>query len=520
AHAGQALVRMGLICAIFAWSALFVGPDKARAEPTQLTYALYDDIKDWDPAVAFSLEVAVLANVYETLVRYDPEVEGQVVPALAESWSVSEDGLTWRFKLRDGVQFHDGSALTAQTVKKSLERTIELNRGASYIWSGVEAIDAPSDLVLTIRTRVPEPVDLIASAQYGAYIVSSDAADNETAWFSEGRAVGTGPYQLIRWDRNQQIVLERHTDYWGGTVDSDVDRVIYRIVREAATQAQMIRTGAADVITLTSVAALRGFERQEDIVVDLVPSWTNAQFLINTGKYPTDNRLFRQALLHAWDYENVATGVYDGAAEVARGIIPKTMWGHDPALKVPDFDLEEAKRLLEASGVPEKDWRLTASFIGTSVEYTNALLLYQLNLAKLGVRLTLKPGPWGKIWDEAKNPRTAPHLQSMTWWPTYPTPADWLVSLFRTEDAAIFNLSHYSNPAFDSLVDQGRALEVTDREGAIALYQQAQQLLIDDAVGIFYADIRSRLIYRRQISGIRPNPAYATIFIDDLVVEP
>jgi peptide/nickel transport system substrate-binding protein len=217
-------------------------------------------------------------------------------------------------------------------------------------------------------------------------------------------------------------------------------------VTENATQVQMLKSGEADFISLVPADSMASLNDDPDLEATLLPSWKNSQFLINVQKTPTDNLKFRQALAHAWDYRSVVDNVYAGSAEVARGIIPATMWGHKDDLATPGFDLEMAKRLVEESGVPEGERKITMAYIGTSEEYKNAALLFQENCRQIGVEVELKPGPWGTIWDAAKNLDTAPNLQSMTWWPTYPTPSDWLIGLFRTEENALFNLSHYSNP--------------------------------------------------------------------------
>lgn len=491
----------------------FAAAGTALAATNTVTYAHYGDIKDWDPAVAFSLEVPMLVNVYEPLLWYNPpEDDERFTPALAESWSKSEDGKSWTFNLRRGVKFHDGTDFNAAAAKASIERTMELKQGAYYIWSAVESIETPDDHTLVINTGEPAPIDLIASSQYGAYMYSPAAAEQGTDWFNQGNAAGTGPYHVRQWVQGQQVVLEKFDDYWGGWTDRNFDRVILKIVTENATQMQMLKSGEADFISLVPADSMESLNAEPDLEATLLPSWKNSQFLINVQKAPTDNLKFRQALTHAWDYESVVKNVYAGSAEVAAGVIPATMWGHNDDLATPEFDLEKAKQLVEESGVPKDQRKVTMAYIGTSEEYKNAALLFQENCRQIGVEVELKPGPWGTIWDAAKNLDTAPNLQSMTWWPTYPTPSDWLIGLFRTEENALFNLSHYANPEFDALVDKATTLEASDREEAIRLYGEAQQMLIDDATAIFYADIKSRVARRADIGGLRVNPAYNAVF--------
>ena len=485
----------------------------AMAQPAErpLVYAMYADIKDWDPAIAASTEVILLSNVYEPLVWYDPKAPNGLRPALATAWSVSKDGLEWRFTLREGVKFHDGEPFDAAAAKASIERTKKLGKGSAFIWDQVQSISTPDKHTLVIRTRQPAPVDLIASSQYAAYMVSPKAMAAGTEWFNQGNAAGTGPYQVRRWSRGQEVALERFDGYWGGWQPGQFKRVTLKLVQEASTQAQLIRSGEADIVTLPAADLVKALARDPKIAVLRGPSWRNTQFLINTQKAPTDNADFRRALAYAWDYKAVTEKIYEGGAAQAVGVVPSTMWGHDPALKMPRLDLQQARKYLEASGIPQAQWKISASYIGTSEEYKNSLLLFQANLEKIGVQLELRPGPWGKIWDDAKRSESAPHLISMTWWPSYGTPSDWLIGLFRSESPTVFNLSHYANPKYDALVNAGVAEEARDRRQAKLKYSQAQQLLIDDAAAIFVADLQGRVIHRKSVKGVTLNPAYDAV---------
>ena len=491
-------------------------PDESHLSNNTVVYASYSDVTDWDPASAFSLEILVLGNIYETLVRYDPNSSVNMIkPCLAENWSVSEDGLEWTFQLRKNVLFHDGSELTADSAKYSIERTIHKNKGGSYIWEPVQSIDVIDKYTLKISTKYPAPIDLIASSQYAAYIYSPATKKLGEDWFNQGKASGTGPYKLRQWNRNQQIVIEQNDDYWGEWGENQISRVIFKIVRESATQVQMILSGDADFVSLIPVDILEALNKHEDIQVSFIPSWKNSQFLINTEKEPTNNLYFRKALTHAWDYQSVVEDIYEDSAEVASGIIPMTMWGHS-SLEMPEFDLKLAKQYLEKSGVPSDKCSIEISYISTSAAYQYAAELFQNNLRKIGINAELKPGSWGTIWSDAKTEERCPNLISMTWWPTYPTPSDWLIGLFRTEQPTNFNLSKYTNLIYDKYIDEGVKYEATNRAEAINIYKKAQNLLIDDAVAIFYADLKERIIHRNEILNLQANPAYNTIFFYQL----
>lgn len=134
------------------------------------------DVVDWDPAIYYSAETRVLLNIYETLTFYNPET-GVAEPKLATSWSVSDDGLTWTFNLREGVKFHDGQDWNAAAAKANLDRTREMAKGAAYIWDSVAEISAPASHTLQITTTYPMPIDLVASSQYAATMASPAALD-------------------------------------------------------------------------------------------------------------------------------------------------------------------------------------------------------------------------------------------------------------------------------------------------------------------------------------------------------
>lgn len=496
---------MFLVCA---------GPASATQRDT-LVYANYTDIADWDPASAFSTESILLHNVYETLVRYVPDDSAagfRLEPVLAESWSVSADRLTWRFKLRDGVAFHDGTALTAEAARAALQRTIDLKKGAAYIWDSVRSITAEGPLDLVIETTNPQPIDLIASAQYGAFIYSPQSAQGGADWFRKGQDGGTGPYRVSKWKSGQFVLLDQHQDYWGGWRDGQFKRALIRITQEASTQSRLITTGKADFISLAAIPVVEKLRERDDVVVALAPSWKNSQFLLNTQKYPTSDANFRKAIVHAWDYNAVVEGIYQGAATVSKGVIPANMWGHDTKLASPALDLALARKHLAASAVPESERKIKITYISGSEAYASAALMLQANLEKIGIQAELFPGEWGRIWGQARNIDTAPNMISMTWWPTYPTPGDWLVGLFKTEASPLFNLSHYKNPAYDTLVADGLALSGVDKTAAIGKFQAAQRLLIEDAVAVFYADVFDRQIYRADLNVPAKNPAYDAVF--------
>ena len=164
------------------------------------------------------------------------------------------------------------------------------------------------------------------------------------------------------------------------------------------------------------------------------------------------------------------------------------MWGHGK-YELPKFDPAMALKLLKDSGVPKKDWKVSAMYIGSVGAYANTMELFQATAGEVGVQVELIPGDWGTIWGKAKKVETSANIQSMTWWPAYSTPQDWLWAQWRTEKKALFDLSFYSNPAFDKALDAAVAAEGVDLKASAANYVEAQDVLMKDTPAIFFADV-------------------------------
>ena len=486
---------------------------QASAAENTLNWPSRYSFKDWDPAATYSEETYVLGNIYETLTFY---VDGKVVPRLATSWGKSDNGATWTMQLRKGVKFHDGADLNAETVKKSVLWTKEQNRGASFLWGGLETVETPSSHTIIFKFKSPIALDLVASGQYGSYIISPGAIDKGHDWMQEGQGYGTGPYKFVKVEPGVQVVLEKFDDYWGGWEESQIDRAIIKNVAEGSTRIQMITSGEAD-ITAVPTDQVKTVDSVDGVSVTQGTSWRNSMFLFNVKKYPTDNAKFRQALTHLWDYDSVLNDIMFGVATAPVGPLPKSMWGHGK-YKLPNYDPAKAKQLLEESGVPKKDWKVSAMYIGSVGAYANTMELFQATAGEAGVEVELIPGDWGTIWGKAKKLETSANIQSMTWWPAYATPQDWLWAQWRSEKKALFNLSFYSNSDFDAALDGAVAAEGTDLKASAAKYIEAQDILMKDTPAIFFADVDRYYAHSDKINGMEKqfNPAYETLFIYDL----
>jgi len=387
-----------------------------------------------------------------------------------------------------------------------------MDEGANYLW-GKAVVEAPNDSTLVLTTKDPLPLDLVSSSQY-TMIYSAAAAAKGTEWFQKGNADGTGPYKVVQWVPNQQVVLEKNPDYWGGWKGGEPDRVIVRIVSEVSTQLQMLRSGEAQLgfstIPFDLVASLR---QDPKLKVDVFDSWQYLLAPIDVAKPPTDNLKFRQALTHIMDYETVAAQLFAGLASVSRSTTPMALPGA-MTYDMPKFDLGLAAKLLQESGVPKDKWRISwVVYSGLDV-IKNVALLFQANAAKVGVQVDIVQGDWGAVLSKQRQSETAANVLPYRNWPDYGTvqPA----SMFKTQKKVSFNLGYYSNEQVDTWIDEGTRLEAVDKKGSAEAWRKAYQKVIDDAAAMFIVDILHIVPHSANLQGVTMDPAYETVFFHDL----
>lgn len=497
-----------------------VGVAFAQGGDRVFTLASTSGFPDLDPATSFSGDAQVLANVYETLTRYIPARDGaesRVEPLLAERWETSPDGLSWTFHLRPGVTFHDGAELTADAVKKSIERTKTIGGGASFIWSQLTSIEAPDARTVVMKLSSVQPLDIIAASLYAAWIYSPNAMDKDNAWYNAGNDAGSGPYVIERYEPGQRAILARNGAYWGGRPEGSFDKVVFEVTEDAVLAQSRIENGDADWTMGLPYDNLAALQQNPELRVVVNPSFETLFGLYNTRRAPLDNAKVRQALSLAFPYNDVIAAGTAGLAVRAKGVVPFGIWGHDAEAPIPDTDLEKAAALLAEAGVAP-GLELTMTYATADPLEALAGELWKANLEQLGITLTLQPMAWEAQWQLAKaDPAAAQDIFVMVWWPTYVTPYDYLFSLFHSETPPNFNLGYYSNAEYDKKIDEAHTLSGTDRAAAEAAFIAAQRMVIEDAAAVFMLDKPNVHITRADIKGYVDNPAYGhVVFVNEI----
>ncbi len=499
---------------------IITGSAFAADTPTFAVYALNSEpLTNWDPAIEFSNGIHVHNNMYEQLLRYD-SIEEKIIPMLAESYTVSEDGLTWTFNLRAGVKFQNGDDFTAEDVKFSVERTMQLAAGASYIWSAVESINVVDPLTVEFKLAYKNPLDLVAATGYAAFIYSSKCVNEDNTWIDETPGCGTGPYMLRSAKWGDEVILQKFDGYWGGWQENSIDIVVFKKVSETATRRQMIETGEAAITVELPYTDVEVLKNNPEVVVSVNPSLQNLIGMFNTQKAPLDNVKLRQALAYAFPYQAVIDTVIGGYGQQSYGMVPAGLWGWSDQLPRYEYDLEKAKALLEEAGAGS-DLSLVLTYTAGNEAEKSTAELYKSELAKLGVNLDIRGMPWDSQWEMALgDPSQRQDILMMYWWPDLPSPYSFLYSTFHSEDEPLFNLAYYKNPEFDQLIDGGNEMTSSDIEAAKQMFIDAQKMLLDDAASIFMYDRQDIWVTYKTIQGFKFNPAYPTVvFFHELTVQ-
>jgi peptide/nickel transport system substrate-binding protein len=478
----------------------------------------------WDPATEYSDGIIAMNNVYETLTRYDSATR-TVEPLLATSWSDSANGLTWTFHLRHGVHFHTGRLMTAEAAKAALERTIKLGGGAAYVFSAVKTIDAPDTYTLVFHLIYPSPLPLEASADYSAYIYDTQAAGSGassaalTKWFNTPHDAGTGPYTLQTWNKGQEfeVILKAFPGYWGGWQGPHYKKVVFRVVTQDSTSAQLLRSGQVTFVEQIGPSVWKSFQGNPGIRTISSPSWQNLLAQLNAKALSLP---VRQAISYGIDYRGIIAAL-QGAAVPSSGLVPDGLFGHFTNLPNYTYDPAKATALLKQAGYGPggKPLNLTLTYTqGDSNEQVVATLI-KSSLAKMNINVSTQSLAWPTQWAKAKASNAASRQSIFLeyWWPDYADPYSWFSNLVLSQKTPYYNLSYYSNSTLDKQINKADALTATNPTAASQLYRTMQTELLHQAPLQALYNVNYQYAIRTSATGFKSNPAYpGVVFVYNL----
>ncbi len=423
----------------------------------------------------------VVRHVYETLLWYDSK--GNLVPALAERWEVSSDGLVYTFYLRKEVKFHDGSKFNASVVKANVERWINPKVRVPFRAQlgpviGAEVID---EYTVKIRLESPYAPFLRSLASY-LFIASAETLKKfGNATITE--AIGSGPYKFVSWEKGKKVVLERNDDYWGEK--PYIKRIEWVIIPEVSTRVAALLAGDVDFAYNLSPADLERVKADNRFVV-VTPVSNRVIFIAIIPKGPFADPKVRQALNYAVDKNAIINNVLYGLGIPADAPLPPHFFGHH-SIKPYEYDPAKAKKLLEEAGFPFEKEFVFLHPTGRYLQDKQVAEAVQAYLAQVGVKVRLWTMDWPSFVAEVTKPldQKTFDLLLVGWGPLVADAHFTLHAQFHSNQAPPkgLALAHYINPEVDKLLEQ--AMKELDESKRSELYKKAIEIIWQDSPWIF-----------------------------------
>ncbi len=498
---------------------LWAVPVLAQKKTTLVIGLDISDGRNYDTARSADLTPPLThGGVYETLLTLDADDLVNVKPSLATAWVLVNDGKAWRFTLRAGVKFWDGGAMTAEDVKFSLDRLVNIkDQPASYA-ANMGAVTIVDPMTVEIAMKNPaEPLLLdltapsfaiyskkMAVAQGAVSEPGANESDKATNWLN-GNSAGTGPYHMVRWERNAGIEMRRNPNWWGGA--AAFERVVIRHIADGGAQLLSVRKGDIDIAMNLSAEQLDSLAGNADTKVIEGASTDTLYFMMTSD--PAINpmlakREVRQAVAAALDYDGMIKALVGGFADRPPAFLPAGIAGTTLA-QTKDFgfreNLAKAKEWLAAAGVPQGfEFELTyptSAYFSTS--YALMAQKMQSDLARVGIKATLRPMDnvnWRSQFNGGKLQATV-----AAWNSPSPNPYLWTGASVQR----VAGRMHWTVPAeVKALVAAGAA----ENDGAkqAAIHEKFARIIVDNANYVTLMQPIYRVAVYKNIAGVQLTP--------------
>ncbi len=501
---------MTLACAILV-VAILSGCGKARdANDAGTVNFLMESMPiSLDPRIGTDAQSQHLDGlIFDSLVSHDARMN--IVPDLAATWD-TPDPLTYVFHLRRGVKFHDGRAFTSADVKFTFESVLSgavasPKRGSFLL---IQSIDAPDDATVVFHLREAS-ASFLWNMDREAFGIVPAGSGKEIA----RNPIGTGPFRVVSMAQDDEIVVERNPDYFGGA--PKLERVRFRIVPEAIVRALELRKGSADIGGVNSLTPdmVLALTKQPELIAEDQPGTVLSYIAFNFDDRILAHREVRQALAYATDRATIIRYLLRGQARPASSLLPPNHWAYEPNVQKYDYDRARAEMLLDAAGYPRgADGVRIHLTLKTSTEESVRLLGQALvdQWGKVGVALQLRPLENATF--QADIGRGSFQLYTLRWLGANNDPDIFdLVFNSKRMPPDGFNRGHYHDPALDVLIDRQRV--EMDREKRRAIVSEIQKMVAVDEpyITLWYND--NVCVHRDRVTGIEMSPGGNYDFLD------
>ena len=436
--------------------------------------------------VSQNADVWVLNNINAQLVRNTREATG-IEPDLAESWTISDDGTTYTFTLRDGLKFSDGSALKASDVKFSIERLRD-GEGSVFgsMFTVISDIAVPDDRTVVFTLKEPTTPFLSILALFAAAILPESAVTGDYEGFSE-KPIGAGAFRVAEWRRGDRIVLEANESYWETGLPK-LAGVEWIYLPNDNTRILQFQAAEIDAMIFVPFNRIAELDADPNINVNLDPSSRMDHILINHSHKPLDDVRVRQALAKGIDVGSIIKAVTFGYGTPANSYIPAGGMYYNPENPLYSKNLEEAAALLKEAGVED----LSLDFVvqAGDANYEQIAVLVQDQLGKIGVNVNIVKQEVGQTWDTIVEGTY--DLNTNYWTNDVIDPDQKTGFVLNGSDADVLSYyTRYNNPKVNDLVAAARI--ETDENVRKGMYHDLQRMAQEDVnwLGLYYSPFRN-----------------------------
>ena len=458
--------------------------------------------------------VKVTVNIFETLVKYEKDGK-EIVPGLATSWKSTEDGLTWVFRLRQGVRFQDGTLCDAYAVEFNFHRWMykedPYHNGQfsywNYVFGGfpgfVKSVTALNSYSLEIKLSKPYAPFLSSLAMPVFGIVSPESVKKYGDEVYK-HPIGTGPFSFMSWTPNEKIVLVRNGGYWG--IPAKVDEVDFLVIPSNHDRLEQLKQGKIHIADNLGPDDVPAIEQDTNLQLLLRPCFNVGYMAINNQKPPFDNKDVRTAISLAINKEDMIQKVFANLAKPAKTLVPPLLSGYNESIADSEYNPEKAAQLLAKAGYPN-GFKTTLWVMNSARNYfpkpMQAAEYIQESLRKIDIEVTIKDFNWDEYLSRIQQGEH--ELALIGWTGDNIDPDNFLNTLLASENAEpgyAGNYSFYKNAQVDLLLTQAR--QATDMVFRKNLYRQLLDIVNTDMPSVPLVHTMPVLAARLSVNGYSP----------------
>lgn len=455
-----------------------------------VVYGMTQDLASLDPHVDTDAGTRdVVFNLYEGLVK--PTSDGGFIPAVASDYIISDDAKTYTFTLRDGITFHDGTPVTIEDVKYSIDRYAEIQGESSAFSSLVDSVEVQDDktLVVNLKESYSEFLPMMTIA-----IIPQSNED------PAGNPIGTGPFKYVSYTPGQNLELEKYDGYWQEGVPS-LDSVEFKFIADVDTAFVELQAGTIDILKYLTSAQAETLGDDYNIVQGSM-NLVHAMYL-NSAYEPLSKTEVRQALCYAVDRDAINNFIFGGKSHIIGShMIPAMSKYYEPeAETVYSYDPEKAKELLADAGYAD-GFDLEITVPSSYSQHVNSAQIIADELSQVGINVTLNQVEWSTWLQDVY--KGGNFQATVIGFDGTLAPSDWLKK-YVTDDAK--NFMHYSNTEYDDVFNT--AYTTVDDDVKVENYKKAQMILAEDAAAVYIEDPANLVAVSKKFGGYTFYPTAA-----------